>query len=84
MNDFINNMKTFDKLIEFKDSFVKNGFYSKNFQEINELWSRSFGSVFKVKEEKTSITMKEDLYGEKENIQLWKELNSLQLWKKMK
>jgi hypothetical protein len=37
MNDFINNMKTFDKLIEFKDLFVKNGFYSKNFQEINEL-----------------------------------------------
>ncbi len=45
-------MKTFDKLIEFKDLFVKNGFYSKNFQEINELWSESFGSVFKVKRRK--------------------------------
>jgi serine/threonine protein kinase len=44
----IANMKTFDKLVEFKHSFVKNGFYSKHFQEINKLGSGSFGSVFKV------------------------------------
>jgi hypothetical protein len=48
-NDFINNIKTFEKLIEFKDSFVRNGFYSKNFQEIDELGFGSFGIVFKVK-----------------------------------
>jgi alpha-tubulin suppressor-like RCC1 family protein len=36
-NNFIVNMKTFGKLIEFKDFLVKNGFYSKNFEEIKEL-----------------------------------------------
>jgi alpha-tubulin suppressor-like RCC1 family protein len=46
---FINNIKTFGKLIEFKDSFVKNGFYSKHFEEIQKLGFGSFGSVFKVK-----------------------------------
>jgi hypothetical protein len=48
-NNYIINMKTFGKLIEFKDSFLKNGFYSKNFQEIDKLGFGSFGSVFKVK-----------------------------------
>jgi hypothetical protein len=48
-NNFINNIKTFEKLIEFKDSFVKNGFYSKNFEEIYELGRGSFAIVFKVK-----------------------------------
>jgi hypothetical protein len=48
-NNISYNRKTFDKLIEFKDSFVRNGFYSKNFKEIKELGSGSFGSVFKVK-----------------------------------
>jgi hypothetical protein len=48
-NNFITNMKTFDKLIEFKDSFVKNGFYLNKFQEIEKLGFGSFGSVFKVK-----------------------------------
>jgi tRNA A-37 threonylcarbamoyl transferase component Bud32 len=48
-SNFIDNVKTFGKLIEFKDLFVKNGFYSKNFEEIKELGSGSFGSVFKVK-----------------------------------
>jgi hypothetical protein len=47
--DRIKNMKTFDKLVEFKDSFVKNGFYSKHFQEIKLLGRGSFGRVFKVK-----------------------------------
>jgi hypothetical protein len=47
-NDFINNMKTFGKLIEFKDLFVKNGFYAKNFEEIQKLGSGPFGRVFKV------------------------------------
>ncbi len=42
-------MKTFGKLIEFEDSFLKNGFYSKYFKEIKELGSGSFGSVFEVK-----------------------------------
>jgi hypothetical protein len=51
-NNFIHNIKTFEKLIEFKDSFVKNGFYSKNFEEIKELRSRSFGSVFEVKKKR--------------------------------
>ncbi len=46
----IYNIKIFGKLIEFEDSFVKNGFYSKNFEEIKPpLGSGSFGSVFKVK-----------------------------------
>jgi hypothetical protein len=48
-NNIIHNIKTFDKLIEFEDSFVKNGFYSKNFKEIEKLGFGSFGSVFKVK-----------------------------------
>jgi alpha-tubulin suppressor-like RCC1 family protein len=43
------DIKTFGNLIEFKDSFVKNGFYSKNFEQLNELGFGSFGSVFKVK-----------------------------------
>jgi hypothetical protein len=47
-NDFINNMKTLGKLIEFEDSFFKNGF-SKHFEEIKELGRESFGSVFEVK-----------------------------------
>jgi hypothetical protein len=45
-NDCIHNMKTFEKLIEFEDSFVRNGFYSKHFEEIKKLGSGSFGSVF--------------------------------------
>jgi hypothetical protein len=48
-NNFIDNRKTFEKLIKFEDSFVKNGFYSENFKEIKELSSGSFLSVFKVK-----------------------------------
>jgi hypothetical protein len=48
-NDFIDNIKTFEKLVEFKDSYVRNGFYSKNFEEIEKLGFGSFGSVFKVK-----------------------------------
>jgi alpha-tubulin suppressor-like RCC1 family protein len=53
-NDYIDNIKTIGKLIEFKDSFIKNGFYSKNFEEIKELGSGSFGSVIKVKIKKDS------------------------------
>jgi hypothetical protein len=48
-NDFIHNIKTFGKLIEFKYSLVKNGFYSTNFVAIKKLGFGSFGSVFKVK-----------------------------------
>jgi alpha-tubulin suppressor-like RCC1 family protein len=51
----IYNMKTFDKLIEFEDSFVKNGYYSKNFEETKKLGFGSFGSVFKVKRRKDFI-----------------------------
>jgi hypothetical protein len=47
--DMIDNMKTFGKLIEFEDSFVKNGFYSKHFEEIQKLGFGSFESVFEVK-----------------------------------
>jgi hypothetical protein len=47
-NGFIDNIKAFDKLFEFEDVFVKNGFYSKHFQEIKELGNGSFGNVFKV------------------------------------
>jgi hypothetical protein len=32
-NNFIDNIKTFEKLIKFEDWFVKNGFYSKYFEE---------------------------------------------------
>jgi serine/threonine protein kinase len=48
-NNIFNNIKTFEKLIEFKDSFVKNGFYSKNFEEIKKLGFGSFGIAFKAK-----------------------------------
>jgi serine/threonine protein kinase len=48
-NDMIYNMKTFDNLVEFEDSFVKNGFYSKHFEEIEKFGFGSFGSVFEVK-----------------------------------
>jgi hypothetical protein len=48
-NDFTENRKTFEKLIEFKDSYIRNSFYTKNFEEIKKLGSGSFGSVFKVK-----------------------------------
>jgi hypothetical protein len=54
-NNIISNIKTFGKLIEFKDSFVKNGFYSKNFEEIKELGSGAFGNVFEVKERDDTI-----------------------------
>jgi alpha-tubulin suppressor-like RCC1 family protein len=47
-NMFIVNIKTFEKLIEFNYSFVKNGFYSKYFKEIKPFGCGSFGSVFKV------------------------------------
>jgi hypothetical protein len=53
-DNFIHNIKTFDKLIEFKDSFVKNGFYLKNFKEIKKLGSGAFGNVFKVKRREDS------------------------------
>jgi serine/threonine protein kinase len=46
----INHIKTFEKLVEFKDSFVKNGFYSKNFEEIKVLGFGAFGTVFRAKE----------------------------------
>jgi hypothetical protein len=54
-NDILDNIKTFKKLIEFKDSFLKNGFYSESFEEIKKLGSGSFGSVFKVKIRENSI-----------------------------
>ncbi|HEY6438133.1 MAG TPA: hypothetical protein VIY47_16195, partial [Ignavibacteriaceae bacterium] len=54
-NNVFDNIRTFEKLIEFKDSFVKNGFYSKNFEELKELGCGSFGSVFKVKRREDSI-----------------------------
>jgi hypothetical protein len=48
-SDFIYNIKTFEKLIEFKCSFIRTGFYSECFEEIKMLGSGSFGSVFQVK-----------------------------------
>jgi hypothetical protein len=48
-NDIIDNIKIFNKIIEFKDSFFRNGFYSKNFDELKKLGFGSFGKVFKVK-----------------------------------
>jgi hypothetical protein len=54
-NNFIDNIKIFGKLIEFEDSFVKNGFYSKNFEEIKKLGFGSFGSVFKVKRREDDV-----------------------------
>jgi hypothetical protein len=53
-NNTTDNVKTFDKLIEFEDSFLKNGFYSKHFQEINQLGRGSFGSVVKVESKRWS------------------------------
>jgi serine/threonine protein kinase len=48
-NNSADNIKTFEKLIEFNDWFVRNDFYSTNFEEIKKLGYGSFGSVFKVK-----------------------------------
>ncbi len=53
-NNYFLSIKRFEKLIKFKDSFVKNGFYSKHFEEIKKLGLGSFGSVFKVKRRKGS------------------------------
>jgi serine/threonine protein kinase len=36
-------------ILRFEDSYVRNGYYNKRFEEINKLASRSFGSVFMVK-----------------------------------
>jgi tRNA A-37 threonylcarbamoyl transferase component Bud32 len=47
-------IKTFGKLIEFEDSLVRNGFYSKNFEEIKKIGFGSYGSVFKVKRKEGS------------------------------
>jgi hypothetical protein len=48
-DNIIDNIKTFEKLIKFEYSLVRRGFYSKNFEEIEDLGSGSFGSVIKVK-----------------------------------
>jgi hypothetical protein len=48
-NMFIDIRKSFEKVVEFKDSFIKNGFYSKYFQEIKKLRFGSFGSVFEMR-----------------------------------
>jgi hypothetical protein len=48
-NNSADNIKTFEKLIEFNDWFVRSDFYSTNFEEIKKLGFGSFGSVFKVK-----------------------------------
>ncbi len=36
-NNFISNIKTFEKLILIQRFICKNGFYSKNFEEIKKL-----------------------------------------------
>jgi hypothetical protein len=54
VNCTIDNMKTFGKLVEFEDSFLKSGFYSKTFKDIKKLGFGSFGSVFKVKRRKNN------------------------------
>ncbi len=41
-------MKTIGKLIKSEDSFLKNGFYLKNFQEIDKLGFGAFGSVLRL------------------------------------
>jgi hypothetical protein len=55
----IDNIKTFGKLIEFEDWFVRNGFYSKYFEEIKELGNGSFGKVFMIKIKEDSDDFKE-------------------------
>jgi hypothetical protein len=45
-NNIIVNIKTFGKLIEYEYSYVRNGFYSKTFEEIKKLGFGSFVSVF--------------------------------------
>jgi hypothetical protein len=41
--------KSFEKLIEFEDSFVRNGYFGKMFKTLSGLGFGSFGTVFKVK-----------------------------------
>jgi hypothetical protein len=46
----IDNNKKIGRLIEFEDSFVRNSYYNKRFEEIKELGFGSFGTVFKAKD----------------------------------
>jgi serine/threonine protein kinase len=48
-NDMIDLHKSFDKLIEFRDSFVRNGYHMKNFDILAQLRFGSFGTVYKVR-----------------------------------
>ncbi len=54
----MNDMKKFDKLVEFEDPFVRNEHYSEHFQRIDLLGRGAFGSVFKVQIKEDS-----DYYG---------------------
>jgi hypothetical protein len=44
--------KSEEKLIEFGDSIIRNGYYEKKFEELTELGCGSFGTVFKAKPRK--------------------------------
>jgi hypothetical protein len=48
----IDCIKTIGDLIEFEDSFVRNGYYNQMFEEIKELGFGSFGTVFEAKNRK--------------------------------
>jgi hypothetical protein len=51
-DDKIDCIKTNGDLIEFEDSFVRNGYYNQMFEEIKELGFGSFGTVFEAKNRK--------------------------------
>jgi hypothetical protein len=48
-NQLIFYCKSYGKLKEFEDSFIRNGYYFKTFEEIKFLGSGSFGKVFEAK-----------------------------------
>jgi hypothetical protein len=51
-NKINNYCKSIENLIEFEDSFIRNSYYLKNFEEIIKLGSGAYGNVFKAKPKK--------------------------------
>jgi hypothetical protein len=44
-------------LIEFKDSFIRNGYYKKNFEEITEVGAGDFSNILKARPRKNNESL---------------------------